>query len=399
MKKVLILNASHNEERMIRALKEMNFYVISTGNRPELPGHKMCDEYYEADYSNKELILQVAKDLKVDRICTCINDFGVMTASYVAEHLGMPGYDSYETTLLLHNKDLFKKFAREHGIDTPQAEQFLDSYKAAEYARTVEYPIIIKAVDLSAGNGIRRADNYEEALSAIDNAFRCSRIKHIVIEPFIEGTQHGFCSFLINKKVVSYCSNDEYSIVNPYRVEIDTFPASNEEQVSTYLINQIEEMAELLDLCDGCFHLQYIVDQSGHPHIIECMKRLPGGLYTIPAESVSGLNWDYWEARAKCTDDLYSFPIMKHRNRGYYSYKCIMANENGIIKDIIVSDEIKRHRYDEWWLEGLGSEVDNYLSTPISYFFTSYEDQNEMKRILIDHYKDTIVTMSGGEKQ
>ena len=27
MKKVLILNASHNDERMIKALKELNFYV------------------------------------------------------------------------------------------------------------------------------------------------------------------------------------------------------------------------------------------------------------------------------------------------------------------------------------------------------------------------------------
>ncbi len=393
MQRVLILNASHNEERMIRALKEMNFYVISTGNRPNLPGHKLCDEYHPADYSDKDCILNMAVDLKVDRICACVNDFGVSTAAYVAEKLGISGYDCYETILTLHNKDRFKAFACEHDIDTPPAVQFLSKESAENFSKMADYPIIVKAVDLSAGNGIRKANNFDEALIAIENAFKCSRIKHIVIEPYINGNQHGFCTFLINKKVVAYCSNDEYSIVNPYRVEIDTFPATDESQVEKYLISQIEKMANILDLCDGCFHLQYITDEKKHPHIIECMRRLPGGLYTIPAESVSGINWDYWEARAKCTNNLQDFPVFNHLNRGYFSYKCIMANENGRIKNITLSEELKRHRYDELWIEKTGNIIENYQSTPISYIFTSYSSQMEMKSVLIDNYAETKVAI------
>lgn len=397
MKRVLILNASHNDERMIKALKELDFYVISTGNKPNLPGHRMCDEYHPADYSDKEVILEMAKQLKIDRICSCCSDFGEITSAYVSEKLGIPGYDSYETTMLLHNKDRFKQFARENGIDTPLAEQFLSADAAKKYAQTAEYPIIVKAVDLSAGNGIRKAENYEEAVSAIENAFNRSRIKHIVIEPYITGTQHGFCSFLINKKVVGYCSNDEFSIVNPYRVEIDTFPASDEHLVAGRLIEQIEKMAELLNLVDGCFHLQYITDNTGHPHIIECMRRIPGGLYTIPGESVSGINWDYWEVRAKCTDDLMDFPMFRHQNKGFFSYKCIMAPQNGVIRRITISPEIIKHRYGEWWLMHEGDEVENYLSTPISYIFTSYGSQEEMRQILIESYHDSSVEMIPAE--
>lgn len=393
MKKVLILNASHNDERMIKALKELTFYVISTGNKPNLPGHQMCDEYYPADYSNKEEILELAKRLKIDRICACCNDFGVITASYVAEKLGLPGYDPYETALILHNKDCFKQFAKENDIDTPRAEQFLNVHDAKAFAKTATYPIIVKAVDLSAGNGIRKAENYEEAIGAINNAFACSRIKHVVIEPYIIGTQHGFCSFLINKKVVGYCSNDEYSFVNPYRVEIDTFPASDEDVVAGRIISQIEKMASILNLVDGCFHLQYITDSTGHPHIIECMRRIPGGLYTIPGESVSGINWDYWEVRAKCTDSLLDFPVFRHHNKGYFSYKCVMADQNGEIRRIELSPELMKHRYGEWWLLRVGDNVDNYLSTPISYIFTSYTSQEEMKQVLVNRYKDSTVEM------
>ena len=397
MEKVLILNASHNDERMIKALKEMNFYVVSTGNRPNLPGHKMCDEYYPADYSDKEAILELAQKLKIDRICSCCNDFGVITSAYVAEKLHLPGHDPYQTTMLLHNKDLFKAFAKEHGIDTPPAEQFLNAEEAKQYVRSAQYPIIVKAVDLSAGNGILRAATFEEAYVAIDNAFASSRCKRIIIEPFITGSQHGLCTFLIDKKVAAYCSNDEYSVVNPYRVEIDTFPATDEEYTAAYLIEQIEKIADLLNLTDGCFHLQYITDMNRQPHIIECMRRIPGGLYTIPGESVSGVNWDYWEARARCACSLRDFPRQGHSNRGFFSYKCIMAETNGFIENIHLSSELMRHRYGEWWLCGKGSKIDNHMSTPIGFVFGSFASQEEMRKILIEDYQNSFVEMRTAE--
>lgn len=390
--RVLILNASHNDERMIRALKELNFYVISTGNAPNLQGHKMCDEYVQADYSDMEKILEISKKYDIDRICACCNDFGVKTAAYVAEKMGLPGYDSYEITLTLHDKDRFKMFCREYNISSPLAERFLDEKTAKNYVKTAKYPIIVKAVDLSAGNGIRKAINMQEAVEAIDNAFACSRIKRIIIEPYLEGSQHGFCAFLIGKKVRAYCSNNEYSIVNPYRVEIDMFPADDERYNAEILISEIERIANILNLCDGIFHLQYITDEKGTPHILECMRRIPGGLYTIPAESVSGINWDYWEVRAKCTDGLEDFPTYEHYNKGYFAYKCLMAHKDGIIKKIIVSDDIIKHRYDEWMLSSVGAKIDNYRSFPIGYIFSSYGSYEEMKKILIDNYEDTIIT-------
>lgn len=393
MKKALILNASHNDERMIRALKELNFYVISTGNASNLRGHKMCDEYVAADYSDKEKILELARRFEIDRICACCNDFGVITAAYVAEKLGLPGYDSYETTLILHNKDQFKKFADINGIATPKAESFYNRENACKYVKEINYPVMVKAADLSAGNGILKANNIEEALEAIDYAFDASRIKHIVIEPFLVGSQHGFCSFLINKKVVAYCSNNEYSIINPYRVEIDTFPAANEELVAEKIIYEIEKMAELLNLCDGIFHLQYIADKSNIPHILECMRRIPGGLYTIPAESISGINWDYWEVRAKCTDNLNDFPNLPHVNKGFYSYKCFMANKNGKVADVLVDEELKRHQYGVWTLKTIGDKIVNYKSTPVEYRFCSFGSMNEMLETLIGRYdKSCVIT-------
>ena len=100
MKKVLLLCTSHNDLGLIRGLRKLGYYIIATGNRENSPGEKWVDKWIRADYSNKELILDIAKEEKIDSICACCNDFGVYTAAYVAEKLGLPGYDDYETTLI-----------------------------------------------------------------------------------------------------------------------------------------------------------------------------------------------------------------------------------------------------------------------------------------------------------
>ncbi len=104
-KKLLIAGGGHSDIPLIKAGKELGFHVITTGNNKDALGHKYSDEYHYGDFSNKEEILELAKKLKIDAICACSNDFSAITASYVAEKMGLSGHDSYETTLLLHRAE------------------------------------------------------------------------------------------------------------------------------------------------------------------------------------------------------------------------------------------------------------------------------------------------------
>lgn len=389
MKKALLLCASHNDLGLIRALKKLGYYIIVTGNIPGQIGQKYADKYIKADYSDKELILEIAKREKIDVICQCCNDFGVYTAAYVAEKLNLPGYDSYETTLLLHNKDKFKKFANDKGLMSPKSYMFEDKKSAYDYIEKADYPIIIKPSDASAGNGIQKADNKEEALRAIEYAFSVSRIKKIVIERFINGTQHGFCTFLVDKKVVAYATNNEYSFINPYRVEIDTYPADNFEKVSDILIKQIEKIAKLLDLKDGIFHLQYIMEND-KPQIIEVMRRVLGNMYSVPANKLNNIDWDYWEVRAKTGLSCKEFPKNVDQS-GFFAYKTILAEKNGQITKIEIPLRYKKYIYDKCILKVVGDNIENYKSEPIGFLFMQFDSMEEMKKILIEDYKNDIV--------
>ena len=392
MKKVLMLCASHNDLGLIWALRKLGYFIISTGSMPGLIGEKYVDEYIQADYSDKDLILNIAKQKNMDAVCPCCNDFGVYTAAYVAEKLGLPGYDSYETTLILHNKDRFKRFAKENHIPTPEAKIFSDDQQAYEYIQKAAYPIIVKPTDCSAGNGIHKAEDKEEGFAAVKEAFLKSRAGRIVIEPYISGTQHGFCTFLSKQKVVAYCSNNEYSFINPYRVEIDTFPADKDHQVSGLLIGQIEKIAKALSLKDGIFHLQYMMNPNGDPQIIEVMRRTIGNMYWYPASMRNGFDWNYWEARARCGLSCESFP-KEAVSEGFYAYKTILAKENGIIETIQIPEKYKKNLMNTLILKKEGDLVTHYESEPIGFFFFNFSSPEEMKQILVEEYDNSAVTV------
>lgn len=391
MKKSLLLCATHNDLGLIRALKKLGYYIIATGTKIDPLGYRWVDEWISADYSDKEKILDIARKKNIDVICQCCNDFGIYTASYVAEKLGLPGYDPYETVLTLHNKDKFKTFAKANGIITPEALYFTSEKEAVIDIPNMKLPIIIKPVDASAGNGIRKVNETDKIEDAVRYAFNNSRDSRIVAEPYITGKQYGFCTFLHNKKVVAVASNNEYSFKNPYRVEIDTWPADNFEECENILISQVEKIADILDLKDGIFHLQYIY-ADGTPWIIEVMRRVLGNMYSVLSNPLNGFDWDYWETRAKCGLNCSGFPV-NMMQEGYYAYKTVLAPENGIIESVIIPSEYEKYIFDEYWIKKPGDEISNCLNQPIGFLFMMFRDRIEMENVLIKGYRCDLVVM------
>ena len=139
-KKILIPGGKYSDLALVNAAHRLGLYVITAGTHTHAPAHNFADEYVCVDYSDKEAILQLAKEKKVDYMCTCANDFGMLSTAYACEKLGLPGHDSYETTLTIHNKDRFKPLAKKLGLHTPIAEVFTDKETALQFALMPRVP-------------------------------------------------------------------------------------------------------------------------------------------------------------------------------------------------------------------------------------------------------------------
>ncbi|MBN1470526.1 MAG: ATP-grasp domain-containing protein [Syntrophaceae bacterium] len=374
-KKLLILNGSHSEIPLIKSSKSLDFYVITTGNNPELIGHQYSDEYCFADYSDLETVLEVARNLNVDAVCSCSNDFGIMTASYISEKLGLPGHDAYETTKILHQKDLFKKFSMANDIPTPYAEGFDDIDKALAAINKRRFPLIIKPIDLSGGKGVSVVRSAKECPGAIQTAFSLSHSRRIVIEDFIKGSQHSFSTFIVNGRVVFYFSDNEYSYLNPFFVSTSAAPAVNVSEVADDLIQNIEKISKMLSLKDGIFHIQYLYSGK-KAYILEITRRCSGDLYPSPVDYSTGLDWAGWIVRAEAGMDCSGFPAVSQK--GFCGRHCIMSPKNGIIKNVIIDKQIEGNIYDKLiWLRK-SYRINNYLTDKAGVVLLKYDSMDEM---------------------
>ena len=376
MKKMLILNGSHSDIPLIKSAHNLGYHVTTTCNLPELIGHSYADAYVNADYSDYEKTLWIAKKEHIDAVCACANDFGAITASYVGEKMGFEGHDPFETTLMLHHKDKFKKFARKWNIMTPLADSFDSIEKAKAAGRGYMFPMIVKPIDLTGGKGISRVDNLEEYDRAVEFAFERSPSKIIVVEPFVEGTHHSFSTFIVNKKVLAYYSDNEYSYCNPYFVSTSAGPADRVERYADILVGQVEKIAQAMGLCDGIFHMQYIL-RGDTPYILECTRRCSGDLYSLPVEYALQVPWSHMMVSAEAGLDCTRFEAPKQcqTNGGRH---CIMGDHNGKIRNVMIPGELKENIYDSllWWKPGY--EIKNYLVDKLGILMLSYKTREEM---------------------
>ncbi len=379
--KVLILNGSHSELTLIEELKKLGKYVIATGNISDAYGNQYVDEYVRADYSDMEKILDIAREKQITGVVSCANDFGIITASYIAEKMNLKGHDSYETTVLLHQKDLFKEFALSNKMQVPFSQKFESFDEALEYKEKLNYPVIVKPVDLTGGKGVSKVENSKQYESAIRLAFERSRKKVVVVEQYIEGTYHSFSTFLVDKKVIAWFSDNEYSNVYRFFVDTSAGPADYIDEVKDILIKQAEIAAEKLNLVNGIFHMQYVMDENHVPYVIDITRRCSGDIYPEPVEHSTGIPWSKWIVMSELglSSDNFAESGGQTKMCGRH---CIMADSEGTIDSVVIDDEIKKYIYKDiqWWKPG--DAIRNHYIDKVGIIFYEFPSREEMTNVV-----------------
>lgn len=89
-KKLLLLGGSAQQVVAIEKAKELGYYTILCDYLPDNPGQYYADKFYQYSTTDKELMLKVATEEKIDGIVAYASDPAAPSAAYVAEKLGLP---------------------------------------------------------------------------------------------------------------------------------------------------------------------------------------------------------------------------------------------------------------------------------------------------------------------
>lgn len=380
-KRLLMLTATEHEIPFILAAKKLGFYVITTNNRPDYVGHKYADQYVYANFSEYDRMVDLCKALKIDALSWGCSDPCALAACYIGEKLGLKGHDSFENGQIIHLKDKFKEFAANNNVLTPVARNFDSLDKALKYADETMLPLIIKPVDLAGGQGVHVARTLNEYRSAVETAFQRSYKKRIVVEQFIEGTLHSLNTFIVDGKVRSYCTANDYSYLNKYMTNSGVSPADHWKEAVTVLIPEVERIAQLLGLVDGQLHMQYIMQKNGKPIIIEMMRRNIGNFWSSMIADAAGVNWPDWVIRAEAGMDCHAIPANKEPE-GFYGYHMMMASRNGVFRGVKIDPEFEKHVYQVVMWQQPGYEITDYLSNKLGNVLFHFANEEEKNRYL-----------------
>jgi biotin carboxylase len=386
MKRLLMLGGGHSEIPLILAAKELGYFVISTGNNPKGLGHAYADRFVCADFSNPLQMLKLAKDERVEAICSGCNDFALLSAAFVGESLGFKGHDSFEVSKKIHHKDKFRALCQELGVFTPKAFRACSIQDLEECIEKLDFPVMVKPIDLTGGKGISKVHSLAMAKEAFLLAIQKSKSPCVVVEEFVTGTNHGFSALIQDQKVVFYFADNEQYFLNPYLVSGANTPSTLQESSLKQLKNDVEKIAQTLNLCDGIFHVQLIESPKHGPVIIEACRRAPGDFYVELVRYATGVPYSKYLVMAETGK---GFPkISKNKRADFVLRHCVMANEEGVFESIEFDPRVDKNIFDKHIWAKKGDWVEDKLYYKAGIVFLKFDELQEMqdKTLLMNEY-------------
>lgn len=242
-KSILIIGGGEIGLNQIRIAKKIGFNVIVTDINPDAPGLKEADVSVNISGTDiKALVIFALENKEKYNISAvyCGNDFGLFSVECIKQVLDLP-HNSIETAIRCINKKLMKDCWIRDGIPTPEGYLVKSLNDAKISIKKLGLPVIVKPVDSCGSQGISLVENKKHLSYAIQEAFKNSNFKFILIEKFIDGTHHDVNGVFFNKKFYKCGIFDRYFTPFPYCVPINGFYPS---ALPIKTINKIYKITE-----------------------------------------------------------------------------------------------------------------------------------------------------------
>ena len=400
MKKLLLLGGSSQQVIAIETAKRLGLYTVLCDYLPDNPGQFHADNFYQESTTDKEKILQIAQEEKIDYIIAYASDPAAPTAAYVAEKMGLPT-NPYKAVETLCNKDFFREFLKSHGFNTPRAVGFKSKEDAVADIGNFTLPIIIKPVDSSGSKGATVIRGEENIEPAIDFAFSFSRSHRIIIEEFIE-KKHPYLIggdiFVSDGKVIQWglmnCHRD--SSVNPLVPVGKSYPTLLVDSDLQAVKHTLQRLVTELGIRFGPMNVELIVDANNRVFPIDIGPRSGGNM--IPDLLGMIFNCDVVEMSVRAAMGQ-SVETEMEDGIPYYATLNLHSNRRGKFSHIEFSQEIEKYIIRKNIYKNPGDEVNFFANAAnaLGIIFFKFPDEHMMIK-MEEHMNEYVrIVLQGDE--
>ena len=392
MKKILLLGGSAQQIIAIKTAKRLGYYTVLCDFLTDNPGQYEADKFYLVSTTDKDAVLEVAQEEKIDGVLAYASDPAAPTAAYIAEKLGLQG-NPYQSVEILCNKDRFRKFLLENSFSAPKAHGYASADDVLNAKISYEYPIIIKPVDSSGSKGATVLHSEEGLMEAVEFAFSFSRCHRIIVEHFIEKKHHyliGGDVFIENGKIVLWglmnCHRD--NSVNPLVPVGKSYPLQLEVEDIQRVKETLASMVEKLGIRNGSMNVELVVDKSNRVRPIDVGPRSGGNMIPDLLGDMFGVDIAEMSIEAAMGTPIKG---KVHEPTGYYATHNLHSAKNGIYKDISFAPEIEQYIYRKCLYKKAGDPVEYFDNAAkcLGIVFFKFPDEKTMQNVL-EHINELI---------
>ena len=274
MKKIAIIGANEFQKKLVLKAKEMGIETHVFAWEEGAVAKDVSDYFYPISITDKDAIIDILKDIRLDGICSIASDLAMPTVNYIAEQLNLVG-NSQECTILTTNKYEMRKKLEEECMPIP-SYQLIKNIENVDYSK-IEYPVIVKPIDRSGSRGIYKVNNKQQLRDAIIFARSVSFTDEILVEEYVDGKEYSVEAISQNGKHKILQVTEKFTTGAPNFIERSHLsPARVSDETKTEIFKVIEKSLKVLKVQNGASHSEIKISEKGDIKIIEIAARMGG---------------------------------------------------------------------------------------------------------------------------
>jgi biotin carboxylase len=277
-RRLLVLGAGPAQLGLLAAARARDLHVIAVDRDPSAPGFRYADRRAIVSTEDESAIERLADAERVDGLIAPGIDWPVAIAARVAERLALPHPISPETAALSTSKLRQRERFADAGVPQPAYEVCSGPDEAAEAAKRLGFPCVVKAPDRQGQRGLTLVRAAGEVHEAVRAALDASRTATVLVEEHVPGREVTVNAFSSGGHFHPLTVTDRLTARLPaFGVALThVWPSELEPADIGAVVEAAAAAAAAVGIEEGPSYTQVLVGPDG-PRIGELAARLGGG--------------------------------------------------------------------------------------------------------------------------
>lgn len=329
--KIAVIGANEPLIPFYRQAKKLGYEIICIAWEKGAVCKEYSDRFYPISFAEKDKVLEVCRNEKIDGITSFSLESALPTVVYVAQRMGLVS-NSEDSLLLTQSKFAQRQALEKAGIAVPRYYQIESEVELSKI--DCQYPVIVKPVDSGGSQGICKVETSDKLLEAYKYAVEYSRTQHVIVEEFVDGREFSVEYISHNGHHYFLQITDKVTSGAPRFVEMQHHqPADISNEVHAAIRSMVERALTALKITNSPSHTEIKLNSRGQLYIIETGARMGGDYITSDLVRLS-TGYDFVEGAIKLAVNKFEVPTFpKSMHSGIYFYSKLAPEVGEIIKN------------------------------------------------------------------